>query len=168
MEKIVVGNIAKPQGIRGEVKVTPLTDDPQRFAKLKSVFIDDKRYNVKGARVSQNGVFLSLENIDDRNTAELLRGKDIVIERNQAVKLPQDSYFIVDIIGCKVMADEQTIGKVIDVLQYGSADIYVIKTEDKKRAMIPSIKSLILDTDIVNKTIIVDKKVFDDLVVYED
>lgn len=167
MDRIVVGNISKPQGVRGEVKITPLTDDAERFNRLKKVFVDDKEFIVEKARVSANGVFVKLKGIDDRNAAELLRNKDLSVERQDAVKLGKDRYFIVDVIGCEVFVQNERIGKLVDVLQYGAADVYVISTK-KGRAMIPAISRILLDVDVENKKIILDKEAFDDLAVYEE
>ena len=77
MTTLTVGKIAKPQGVGGELKISPLTDDVNRFKNLKTVYLDGKSYNVSKARISPNGVFLTLEGVNDRNTAELLRNKDI-------------------------------------------------------------------------------------------
>ena len=167
MERLVIGNIAKPQGIRGEVKISPLTDDTARFNRLKKVYIGFVMYEVQSAKVLPGGVFVKFKGVDDRNAAELLRGKDIEIDRDDAVKLPKDRYFIVDVIGCEVFKGDERIGKLVDVLQYGAADVYVISTS-KGRAMIPAIKRILIDVDIAQKKIILDKEAFDDLAVYEE
>ena len=167
MERLTVGRIAKPQGVGGELKITPLTDDVNRFKSLKSVFVDGKDYSVKNVRISPNGVFLTIDGINDRNSAELLRNKDVEIDRKDAVRLDKDRYFIVDIISCEVFVGEEKIGSLVDVLQYGSADVYVISTK-KGRAMIPAIKRILLDVDVQNKKIVLDKQAFEDLAVYEE
>lgn len=167
MERLVIGNIAKPQGIRGEVKISPLTDDTARFNRLKKVYIGSVMYEVQSAKVLPGGVFVKFKGVDDRNAADLLRGKDIEIDRDDAVKLPKDRYFIVDVIGCEVFKGDEKIGKLVDVLQYGAADVYVISTS-KGRAMIPAIKRILIDVDIAQKKIILDKEAFDDLAVYEE
>lgn len=166
--KLIIGTVAKPQGVRGELKIAPLTDDPNRFNKLKEVSIKGKSYEVKDVRILPNGVFLSLAGIDDRDKAELLRGQELSVDRTDAVDLPEDRYFIVDVIGCTVMSLGNTIGKIKNVLQYGSADIYVIDTVDKKRAMIPAIDRVIMSIDIKSKCVEIDKQAYEDLVVYED
>ncbi|MDE6188827.1 MAG: ribosome maturation factor RimM [Clostridia bacterium] len=167
MDRLTVGKIAKPQGVGGELKISPLTDDVNRFKSLKSVYIDGKAYSVEKARISPNGVFLSLSGICDRNAAELLRNKDVEVDRKDAVSLDKDRYFIVDLISSSVFVGENRIGELVDVLQYGSADVYVIATQ-KGRAMIPAIKRIIADIDAENKKIILDSQAFDDLVVYEE
>lgn len=167
MERLTVGKIAKPQGVGGEVKIVPLTDDVNRFKSLKNVFIGGKEYAVEKARISPNGVFLTLSGVRDRNTAETLRNLDVEVDRKDAVALEQDRYFIVDLISSDVFVGEENIGKLVDVLQYGSADVYVISTK-KGRAMIPAIKRIIVDISVQNKKIVLDRQAFDDLVVYEE
>ncbi|MDE6870020.1 MAG: ribosome maturation factor RimM, partial [Clostridia bacterium] len=137
-----------------------------RFKKLKSVYLDGNSYAVKSVRILPNGIFMALEGIDDRNSAELLRNEEIQIDRKDAVNLPKDRYFIVDVVGCEVFADDEKIGKLIDVLQYGSADVYVISTP-KGKAMIPAIERIIKQVDVDSKRILLDKDAWADLVVFD-
>ncbi|MDE7191768.1 MAG: ribosome maturation factor RimM, partial [Clostridia bacterium] len=102
----------------------------------------------------------------DRNAAELWRDKEIPIERKDAINLPEDRYFIVDVVGCEVFANDEKLGKLIDVLQYGSADVYVISTPNGK-AMIPAIERIIKQVDVADKKILLDKDAWNDLVVFE-
>ena len=102
MNYITVGVVARPQGIKGEVKIAPLTDDNARFHSLSRVHIDGKDYDVTGCKVNPAGVFLSFAGITDRNAAELLRGKRVLIDRSDAVRLDDDRHFIVDIIGSEL------------------------------------------------------------------
>lgn len=167
MDRIVVGTIAKPQGVRGEVKISPLTDDAARFTCLKRAYISGVMYDVQSSKVLPNGVFVKFKGIDDRNAAELLRDKEVEIDREDAVKLPEGRYFIVDVIGSEVFAGGEKIGKLVDVLQYGAADVYVLSTA-KGRAMIPAIDRILVEVDVADKKIILDREAFDDLAVYEE
>ena len=167
MDRLTIGYITKAQGVKGEVKIAPLTDDANRFKKLKSVYLDGKPYAVKSVKILPNGIFMAFEGVDDRNGAELLRDKEIQVERKDAATLPKDRYFIVDVIGCEVYAGEERVGKLIDVLQYGAADVYVISTP-KGNAMIPAIERIIKQVDVENKKILLDKDAWADLVVYEE
>lgn len=167
MDRIVVGTIAKPQGVRGEVKISPLTDDAARFTRLKRAYISGVMYDVQLSKVLPNGVFVKFKGIDDRNAAELLRDKEVEIDREDAVKLPEGRYFIVDVIGSEVFAGGEKIGKLVDVLQYGAADVYVLSTA-KGRAMIPAIDRILVEVDVADKKIILDREAFDDLAVYEE
>ena len=105
-EKFKVGLIVKPQGVKGEVKVQPLTDDIYRFKKLKNVFIDGVSHKVIGVKIADGFCILSLFGVSDRNNAELFRGKFIEVVREDANELEEGRYFIADIIGCKVLFDD--------------------------------------------------------------
>ncbi len=159
MNRYTIGIISRPHGVRGAVKVNPLTDDVARFKKLTKVFIDDSEYIVQKAQVSSNEVYLTLENVDTRQLAEALRNKEILVDKKDAVKLPKDRYFIVDIIGCECFVEDKNVGKVVDVLQHGAADVYVIKGD--KDLMVPALKTLLKDVDCENKKIIFDKQAFE-------
>ena len=167
MDRYTVGIIARPHGVRGAVKVNPLTDDVSRFKDLKKVFIDNKEFTITNTQVSKTEVYLTFENISDRDKAEALKNKEIQVNKEDAVKLPEDSYFIVDIVGCEVFVDNNSIGSVVDVLQYGAADVYVIEKKNKQ-IMVPAIKALLENVDTENKKIILNPKVFKEVAVYED
>ena len=88
MEKnLVIGEVIKPQGILGEVKVKPYTDDVSRFQSLKEVYVCGETYRVLNARIAQDAVYLSLSGVPDRNAAERLRGKFLEVKRENAAQL---------------------------------------------------------------------------------
>ena len=117
-EYMTVGQITKPHGVRGEVKVYPLTDDVRRFRKLKSCIIDDKVVEITWCKLQADRVILKLQGVDTVEDAERMRNKYIKVERKDAVKLPRNSYFIIDLIGCKVYdSEERYIGELIDVIK---------------------------------------------------
>ena len=164
---IVIGKIVKPQGIRGEVKVIPLTDDSARFKSLSYVIIDGVRYGVKSCRVTGEAVFLLLENVADRNAAELLRNKDVEVNRRDAVKLPEGRHFIVDLVGCQIVAGGESVGKLVEVLPY-KTEVYRVRTEAGRYLMFPVVEGLILSTDTDAKVIEVSAAKLREVSVYED
>ena len=129
---ITVGQITKPQGVRGEVKVRPMTNDPSRFCVLKSAYIEGRLFKLSAVRVSGDDVFLRLSGIDDRNAAELLRGKYIQIDRAAAVALEDGEFFIDDLVGAMLVAREgentQRIGVIQSVQSFGAADVFTVQT----------------------------------------
>ncbi len=172
MDYIRIGIVAKPQGIRGEIKVNNLSDTLERFLELEYVFVEDKgnyiRYNVKGTRLGDECAFLFLEKIYDRDAAEALRNKYICVDREHAIKLPEGRYFIFDLIGCTVKTDEGAVlGKVEEVMQPGANDVYVVKN-GKDEILIPAVKSFVLDIDIEKKLITVKGDMLQEVAVYED
>lgn len=166
-ETLKIGLIVKPQGIKGELKVQPLTDDIYRFKILKTVIIDDITYRVKSAVIGGNTVFLSLDGIIDRNTAETFRGKFLRVKREDAIPLEEGRYFITDIIGCKLIAEGETVGEVIDVFS-ARTDIFTVKCENGKIMRFPFLKDAVISVDIDGKTITADKKRLSEIACYED
>ncbi len=154
MENLLrVGVITSTHGVRGEVKVFPTTDDMNRFKKLKTVILDTgkekKTLNIESVKFFKNMVILKFKGLDNINDVEMWRQKDLLITRNQAVKLSPDENFIVDLIGLTVMTDEgEKLGVMLDVLQTGANDVYIVKTDAGKEILLPAIKDCILNVDL--------------------
>ncbi len=154
MENLLrVGVITSTHGVRGEVKVFPTTDDMNRFKKLKTVILDTgkehKTLNVESVKFFKNMVILKFKGFDNINDVEMWRQKDLLITRDQAVKLSPDENFIVDLIGLTVMTDGgEKLGVMQDVLQTGANDVYIVKTDSGKEVLLPAIKDCILKVDL--------------------
>jgi len=167
MDRIVVGKIVKPQGIKGELKVLPLADSPTIFNELNNVYIDGVEYKIISARISDS-VYLVLKGIADRNQAEEFRNK--MIEANKSdIPLPKDRFFVEDILGCEVtLCDGTLIGTVQDITTRGSTDVYTVLCANGKTVMFPSVKNLISSVDITNKKIVLFDERFKEVALYED
>lgn len=167
-QTLKIGLIVKPQGIRGQLKVQPLTDDINRFNNLKEVIIENKTYRVEKSVIGGGMVFVSLFGLSDRNMAETFRGKYISVTRENALPLDDGRYFIVDIIGCSVKTDEgKIVGKVTDVTS-ARTDILTLNCEDNRVMRFPFLKDLIVSVDIDKKEIVLKGKRLDEVSVYED
>ena len=167
-QNLKIGLIVKPQGIKGEVKVQPLTDDINRFKNLKEVIIDDKTYRVLKAVIGGDTVFLSLSGIPDRNTAETFRGKFLCVTRENALPLEEGRYFIVDIIGCNIVTEQgQTIGEVTDIFS-ARTDVFTVKCVNDKIMRFPFLKDAIVSIDVENKLIVVKAKRLSEISCYEN
>jgi len=145
--------------------VQPLTDDPTRFLPLKTVFVagGEKPVKITHCRVDRGNVFLCLENIIGRETAEALRGAPLYIDKVDRVTLPPGRHFIEDLIG----ADVAGVGTLTEILQYGAADVYRVKTE-RGMMMFPCIESVVKEIDSRAKRITVDRAELEKVAVYED
>lgn len=153
-----VGVITSTHGIKGEVKVFPTTDDMNRFKKLKSVILDTGKEHIEleieHVKFFKQFTILKFKGIDNINDIEKYKQKDLLITREHAVNLEENEYFIFDIIGAKVVTDEEEeLGTLTEILQTGANDVYVVTTKDKKELLLPSIKECILDVDVENKLI---------------
>lgn len=161
MEQLMeIGQIVNTYGIKGFLKVVPYTDDITRFEDLKSIYIQTKNtlktVIIEEVKYSKNLVLLKLKGIDDINAAEVYKNCYIKIDRKDAVQLPEDSYFIVDLIGLNVYTDDGiSLGNIIDVYPTGANDIYVVKDELGKQVLLPAIGDVIKNVDIENKKMIV-------------
>lgn len=148
-----VGIISSTHGIRGEVKVFPTTDDPQRFKKLKNILLDSgkekRNLKIQSVKFFKQFVILKFEEIDDINDVEKYKGSGLYVTRDQAVKLKKDEYFIADLIGLTVIAEEEKLeGTLKDVMETGANDVYVIELTDGRELLLPAIKECVLSVDI--------------------
>lgn len=153
MDKLVkIGKIAKPHGVRGTLKVLPLTDDKTRYNKLRKIYIQTrhgiKEFDILAVRYQDKFVLLDLVGIETMTEAEGYIGNYIAIEKKDRMPLDENTYYIEDLIGLNVYEEETYLGKLIDVMQPGSNDVYIITLEDGKELLLPAIKSVILEVDI--------------------
>ena len=153
-----VGVISNTHGIRGEGKVYPTTDNVRRFDDLKEVILDTGKeqlnLHVTSVKYFKNMVILKFKEFDNINDIIPYKGMDLLVTRENAIPLEDGEYYIADIIGSKVITDEDKIlGTLTDVLQTGANDVYVVKTKDGKEVLLPSIEECILDRDIENKIV---------------
>lgn len=148
-----VGGIANTHGIRGEVKVFPMTDDPQRFLELDVVQLDTgKGYlelEIEHVKFFKQFVIVKFKGIDNINDIEKYKGKGLWITREQAVELEEDEYFIADLIGMEVFEENgKALGKVKDVIQTGANDVYIVEMKDGREVLLPAIRDCILSVDM--------------------
>ncbi len=153
LEYLIVGQLTNTHGVKGELKATALTDDPNRFKKLKWVYIDksDKleKYDITGVKFFKQFVILKFNNVDTMEEAEKLKGLYMKIDRANAVKLPKDSFFITDILGMSVFDENDTLlGKLVDVIQTGSNDVYVVRNDEGNEILIPALKSVVKEVSL--------------------
>ena len=166
MSRLIIAEVLKPQGIRGEIKVKTFTDAPENVKAFKTVYIDGNPYKILSFRVGNDGAaYLGLRGVPDRNAAELLRGKTIEGERDDGPILDEGQYYIVDIIGLLCETEEgEALGTVTDISNF-SSDIYTIEKAGKK-ILFPAVKGVIKRVDLESKKLVVDKKIFDEIAVY--
>lgn len=152
---LAVGKVVNTHGVKGELKVIPLTSDLARFDYLLFVTAiydgKPKEFRVMGSRFHKNFVLIKLKGIDNMNDAEKLKGQDLLVERKHARTLEEDEYFICDLIGMKVYENDILLGSITDVLETGSNDVYIIKGENNKEILLPALKSVVEKVDIENK-----------------
>ena len=161
MEQLLqVGVISSTHGVRGEVKVFLTTDDVKRFKKLKKVILDTGKeqlpLEIEGVKFFKQFVILKFRGIDNINDIEKYKGKRLLVDREHAVKLKKDEYFIADMIGMDVFTEDgELFGALKDVMETGANDVYIIEMSDGKEVLVPAIKQCILDVDIENRKMVI-------------
>ena len=172
-EYLQIGEIVKPQGIRGEVKLRAMTSDMSRYARLETVYLKEganyvPRKVLKG-RSYDGFAFLVLEGVTDRNQAELLRGTEVYIDRAHAVELDEDENFICDLEGLEAYDTQGNhIGTLREVLTPNQiCDVYVFDTP-RGEMMIPALRRVVKEVDLDEVTIILDEAVLPEVAVWED
>jgi len=154
-----IGKIVNTQGIKGEVRVLPLTEKLDRFDLLKIVFLDDTRLiemEVEYVKYHKNFVLIKFKGVDNMNEAEKLKDNYILVSREDAIELPEGSYFVCDLIGLNVYTKEGSpLGKVEDVLSTGSNDVYVVR-DGEKEILIHALKTVVLEISLEQDKMVVD------------
>lgn len=155
-----VGVITSTHGIRGEVKVFPTTDDPDRFKKLKECIIAGKRGNVnvtvQSVKFFKQYVIVKFKEFDNINDIEIYTKCDLLVTRDNAVKCEPGEYFICDLIGLRVITDEvEELGNLTDVIETGANNVYEVTSDTGKIYYLPVIDQCILSHDMTNRTVTV-------------
>ena len=157
-EFLEIGQIVNTFGIKGMVKVKPFTDDITRFDNLKKVYVESnktkKQYEIEEVKYHKDMVLIKFKGIDKVEDAELLRNSYLKVNRQDEPELEEGTYYIVDLIGLDVYSDEgKLLGKLDDVFNSGSCDIYVVKDELGKQLLLPAISDVIKEINL-NESII--------------
>lgn len=160
VNRFQIGVITKPHGLRGEVKVFPTTDEPERFLDLEEVILDtgreEKRLKIRSVKFFKNFVILGFEGLDRVEDVERLSRASLQIERDQALPLGEREYFIPDLIGLTVInEDGEKIGVLEDVMQTGANDVYITRTTDGKELLLPAIPDCVKNVSLEDGTMMV-------------
>ena len=169
---LMIGEVLRPQGVRGEVKVKPYAAEPEMFLDWTTLYIKEGEsyvpHEAHCSRVHDGFAYVTLGDAQTREAAEALRGKGLWIDRAHAAQLPEDAVYISELIGCKAVDEKgEEIGTLTDVLQYGSVDTYVFKTP-RGSMMAPALKRVFTAVDIDAQVIRVQSDALAEVAVFED
>ena len=148
-----IGQIVNTFGIKGMVKIKPFTDDINKFDRLKKIYISNKNgkkeYQIQEVKYHKNMVLMKLEGVDTPEQADLLRQSYLLVDRADEEPLEEGVYYIVDLLGLEVYTDDnKLLGKVEDIFNTGSNDIYVVKDEMGKQILLPGIPDVLKNVDL--------------------
>lgn len=153
-EFLAVGQIINTHGLKGEVKVYPLTDDIRRFRRLKEVYVDGTNIKIIWCKLQSDKVILKLEGIESIEQAQKYKDKYVEVKREDAVELSEGEFFIADLIGCKVFDENNSeIGEVYDVIQTPNNDVYWVKGTTE--VLVPALKDIVSAIDVEKRKIII-------------
>ena len=151
-EYLAVGKVVNTHGVKGELKVIPMTSDLSRFEYLLFVTVNHegnyKEYRVKNCRIHKNFVLITLKGVENMNDAEKFKGHELLVHRKHAKPLDEDEFYICDIIGMEVYEGDTLLGILTDVLETGSNDVYIITDNNNKEILLPAIKSVVENVDL--------------------
>ncbi len=158
MDRIIVGRIVNTHGINGEVKCVSMTDDLDRFEELQYVYLDETsvRLDISNVRYAKGLVYLKFKDFNHINDVEKFKGQYISIDFENRRELPEDSYYLFDLIGIKVLDEnDNELGVITNVYQTGANDVYELDNDTNK--LIPAIKEVVRHVDISKKIMIINK-----------
>ncbi len=157
---VMVGEVVRPHGLAGVVKVHATTDDPQRFLLLAEVKLErDERllgeYRVERVQIGKGEVFVKFQGVDDRNQAETLRGAGVMIPREARVPAPVDQYYHFEIIGLPAYSETgEPLGEIVNIETFPAHDVWVIRHGNRER-LVPAVKAFIKDVDVQNRRVVI-------------
>ena len=161
MEQLLqVGVITQTHGVHGEVKVFPTTDDSERFLDLEYVFLDTgrekKKLEIQSVKFFKQFVILKFKGINNINDIERYKRCPLLVDRDNAVELEEDEYFIADMIGMNVVTEDgELFGTLKDVIETGANDVYIVNSKKHGEVLIPAIKECILDVNVADSKMVV-------------
>jgi 16S rRNA processing protein RimM len=152
---LTVARVVRAHGTAGELACEVVTEFPQRFGRTRRVFLAPpggdpaapRQHAVQRARLAPRGqgtqLLLKVEGVDDRDTAEALRGALVQVPESEAWKLPRGRFYWHQIIGLRVTTrDGRDLGTVKEILETGANDVYVIQTE-RGELLVPAVKQVV-------------------------
>ena len=153
---VVVGKIVGAWGVRGEVRVEPLTDFPSRFNKEAVLLLDERPIRILASRKRRGGFVLRLESIEDRDAAEALRGFDLSVPSTELESLPDGSFYYFQIIGLEVWTGEsELLGTVTEIIPTGANDAYVVAAGDGGQVLVPAVEEVVREVDLAGGRMVV-------------
>lgn len=148
MEKILIGKVVNAVGIRGELRVYNYSDSDDIYKNTPEIFIGDALCRVEKVRLQKNMIVLKVEGIDDRNAAELAKGREVFVTDADLPELEEGVFYVRDLIGMRVVCEDGTpVGDVEDVIQNSAQDIFDVRTEEGRQVLIPKVDQFVKNID---------------------
>jgi 16S rRNA processing protein RimM len=159
-EYITVGKVTASFGVRGEVKVIPLTDYPERFKEDGHYYLSKKNLfmevEIQGVKIRDREIIIKFKGIDSPEAAQIYRNALLEVPRGDVFELPDDHYYYFEIVGLLAVTEEGAIlGRVIEIIETGSNDVYLVENEQGREILLPALKEVIREIDLEKGTMLV-------------
>ena len=156
ISEVLVGKILRPWGIKGCIKVLSLSDNEKRFSPGNNIYIELKKYTITSVKRSKENFLITLDSIKNVNQADSLRDKLIKVHIEDISPLEPGNYYHFQLLGLHVFTEEyKYLGDVIDIINTGANDIYIISLDNSKEILLPAIRDVVIKVDLNKKHIIV-------------
>ncbi|UWG99270.1 ribosome maturation factor RimM [Dehalobacter sp. DCM] len=154
MDRVIIGEVLKPHGIKGQIKVYPITDNVDRFKTLKTVFLvqgqKEIEFSVREVRIDPKQiVYITLDGISTPEDVEKYRGFEVRVDRSEVPPL-QDRWYYFELEGMQVYENDVLLGTLTSVIETGANDVYLVK-DGKREICIPALKSVVKRVDVAEK-----------------
>ena len=148
-ERIIVGRVGAAHGIRGELRIIPLTDFPERFTALREVMVGDELLHIESVKPQGKNFLMRFREYAVREDAQKLTGRLLTVARADAAPLDEGEYYVFDIVGLTVYDEEDNeLGTVENVIRTGSNDVYAVRAEDGREILVPALRTAVLAIDV--------------------
>ena len=160
---IIIGKLGRSRGLQGEIYITPVSDDIERFLELDEIFVKKKsewkKFEIIKTTLIGKRPVVKLKGVNNPENAAAFTNREIALLKEDLEELPEESFYIFDIVGCEVKCkdSDETIGEIIDVEQYPANDVYLIKTTTDEEIRFPAVKHFVESIDIEKKLVLIDK-----------
>jgi 16S rRNA processing protein RimM len=157
-EYLIVGQIVKPHGVRGELAMKVITEYPERLSEMDTLYLGESHepYTLKTARPHRGNLLVAFEEVPDRNAAESLRSLMVYVHMDDAIPLEDGEYYLFQLEGIRVITEDGVpLGNLTGFIETGANDVYEITNEDGKTILIPAISQVILNVDLEDRVMTV-------------
>lgn len=160
---IIIGKLGRTRGLNGELYITPVSADIERFLDLDEIFVyrksNWKKFEIEKTTLIGKRPVVKLKGVNNPENAAVFTNSEIALLKEDLEELPEESYYVFDLVGCKVVSvdSDEIIGEIIDVEQYPANDVYLIKRENDEQVRFPAVKHFVKLIDIENKRVVIEK-----------
>ena len=155
---VVIGKFRKPHGIRGEVRMTVLTDFPDLLEIGQTVYVGQKyqAYKIKSIRWHGGDLLVSLEELPDRTAVEIFRNILVYMKSQDMPPPAEGEYYHHQLVGIEVVTDQgKNLGKLKEVILTGANDVFLVDTPEGGEILLPDTEEVVLNIDLEGGTVLV-------------